>query len=98
MKATDICTRAAELVGGDRDRQHGVKRQNFANIAALWSAWLSIRGVNIRLDEHDVGQMMSLMKKARTQTGDVNIDDYIDDAGYTACAGEIRAAVMQPKP
>jgi hypothetical protein len=92
ITAVGVCTRAAELVGGDRDRQHGKKRKNFENIAMLWNAWLAIRrDVTAPLDAHDVAQMMSLMKKARTQTGAFNADDYFDDAGYAGCAGEVAA-------
>lgn len=90
MRATEICTKAADLVGGDRDRQHGQKRDNFARIAIMWNAWLAVRREPAApLDAHDIGQMMSLMKKARTQSGEFNIDDYIDDVGYTSCAGEV---------
>ena len=32
---------------------------------------------------------MSLLKIARTQAGEHNIDDYIDAVGYQAIAGEI---------
>jgi len=92
MKATDICARAAELVGGDRDRQHGAKEQNFHNIAVMWDAWLAIRKYG-ELTGHDVGIMFALAKAARTQSGETNVDDYIDGAGYFACAGEIAEAV-----
>jgi len=43
MNATDIATKAAELIGGDRAEQHGDKFKTFANIASLWNAYLSIR-------------------------------------------------------
>ncbi len=32
---------------------------------------------------------MALLKIARTQNGEHNIDDYIDSCGYAAIAGEI---------
>jgi hypothetical protein len=67
MRAVEIAQKAANLVGGDRDRQHGQKP----------------------LDAHDVGVMMVCMKLARTQSGAVNPDDYVDACGYAACAGEI---------
>lgn len=90
MKAADVVLEAARLVGGDRARQHGDKKDNFDRIATMWNAWLAIRrDPTAPLDAHDVGQMMSLMKKARTQSGSFNVDDYVDDAGYTACAGEV---------
>jgi len=89
MRAADIASKAAELVGGDRDRQHGAKEDNFARIATVWNAWLAIRKVEGPLDAHDVGCMMAMMKLARTQSGAVNVDDYVDAAGYAACAGEV---------
>ena len=90
LKAHQIAATAAELVGGDRDRQHGQKRDNFVRIAAVWQSYLGIRrDPKAPLDAVDVGHMMVLMKVARTQSGAVNPDDYIDAAGYAACAGEI---------
>lgn len=89
-RATDIAARASDLVGGDRDRQHGAKRDNFGRIATAWNAWLNIRkDPAAPLDAHDVGVMMVFMKMARTQSGAMNIDDYVDAAGYAACAGEV---------
>ncbi len=91
--AREIAAKAADLVGGDRDRQHGQKEDNFARIASVWNAYLDIRRVNREpLSAIDVGHMMSLMKIARTQSGSLNIDDYVDGAGYLACAGEIAAS------
>lgn len=90
IRAVDVATTAASLVGGDRDRQHGAKLDNFNRIAAVWNAWLGIRKDPAgALTAHDVGVMMSLMKIARTQSGAFNIDDYVDGAGYLACAAEV---------
>lgn len=90
MRATEIAGRASDLVGGDRDRQHGQKYDNFNRIATMWNAWLQTRRDPAEpLSAHDVGIMMTLMKAARTQSGALNIDDYVDGAGYMACAGEI---------
>lgn len=89
-RAVDIAGKAASLVGGDRDRQHGAKHDNFRRIAGVWNAWLSIRKEPAApLDAHDVGCMMALMKLARTQSGALNVDDYVDACGYAACAGEV---------
>jgi hypothetical protein len=77
-------------VGGDRDRQHGAKKDNFDRIAAMWNAWLSIRkDQSAPLAAHDVAMMMVVMKLARTQSGSFNIDDYVDACGYASCAGEV---------
>ena len=90
VSAEDIALGAVRLVGGERSRQHGDKSANFRNVAALWNAWLEIRrDPAAPLDGHDVAQMMALMKKARTQTGAHNPDDYVDDVGYSAIAGQL---------
>ena len=90
ISATAILTQSSNLIGGDRDRQHGAKEDNFARIATVWNAWLAVRkSQDAPLDAHDVGCMMAMMKLARTQSGALNVDDYIDAAGYAACAGEV---------
>lgn len=90
-KAHQICAKAAELIGGERDRQHGAKERNFQNIADLWTAYLDIRACDrgSPITAHDVALMMVLTKVARTQTGGLNVDDYVDAAGYAGCAGEL---------
>lgn len=88
MNATDLIKKAGDLVGGDRAQTHGDKHRNFANIATFWQAYLS--SLNGRaLEAADVGNMMALLKIARTQSGALNDDDAIDAIGYIACAGEI---------
>jgi hypothetical protein len=94
MKANEIATLAASLVGGDRENTHGSKAHNFHNIATLWNAYKAIRrDPYAPLDELDVGHMMVLLKVARTQLGAFNADDWTDMVGYAACAGEIASAV-----
>jgi len=80
--------KAADLVSGDRAQIHGDMADNFTRCADLWSAYLGKR-LETPLTAVDVGNMMALLKIARTQTGQVNADDFIDGAGYLACAGEI---------
>ena len=94
MKAAEICARASELTGGDREQQHGPKRANFDNVAGHWNWWLSARGLlkpGVMLTAVDVAHMMAGHKQARTLTGDFNFDDLIDAAGYLACAGELQS-------
>jgi hypothetical protein len=92
MKASEICQSAAMLVGGDRAQQHGDKEKNFSNIAALWTAYLSIRAEPAApLSAVDVGMMLAALKMARIHSGRLNMDDFIDLAGYAGCAGEIAA-------
>lgn len=88
MKAAEIATKAAELVAGDRAATHGDMHAHFAHVATLWSAYLG-KQLDCPLDPADVGNMMALLKIARTRSGALNADDWIDGAGYLACAGEV---------
>ena len=85
MIAADVCTRAADLVDGDRRRQHGEPEETHARIAALWSAYLADR----QLTGHDVAMLLLLVKVARIATGTPNPDNYVDIAGYAGIAAEL---------
>ena len=80
-----VLTEAFELVSTDRAAVHGEPKANHENIARLWDAYLH----NVdHVTAHDVANMMELLKVARRKSGIVNIDDYIDGAGYSAIAYE----------
>lgn len=85
MTAASTLKTAADLVGGDRNTSHGDMTENHQNIASLWEGYL---GVSIK--PHDVAVMMCLLKIARTKSGRVNPDDYVDLAGYAGIAAEIK--------
>ena len=90
MKAGDILTTAASLVGGSRQEAHGDAKQCHDNIAALWNSYLSIRNEpGAPLTATDVVHLMCLLKLARTQAGSFNADNYVDLAGYAGVAGEL---------
>ena len=93
MRAAEITTKATELVGGDRERQHGNKLKNHANIAAVWNGILQAAGKlpATPLNAHDVANLMEGLKIARRYLGAFNPDDYVDAAGYAAVSGEIAA-------
>lgn len=84
LSASEILEHAAALVAGDRQNQHGDKRENHENIARLWSAYLEVP-----INAQQVALMMVLLKVARTKTGSHNGDDYQDMAGYAGIAGEL---------
>jgi len=88
MKADDICNNAGALVSGARHEDHGEKVVTHANIAALWNAYLGPRA-DPPITPRDVALMMALLKIARTKSGNVNMDDYVDACGYAAIAGEL---------
>ena len=90
MNTTDILMKDEKLVSTDRAKAYGDKIVNHENIARLWSAYLQNKTkLNIIISPEDVAQLMSLLKIARTQAGEHNIDDYVDAVGYQAIAGEI---------
>jgi len=92
VKAQDILRQAASIVEGDRAILHGDKAENFARIAKLWNAYLSIRSDPYsKLDGSDVAILMALLKIGRSQSGAYNPDDAIDAAGYLGIAGELSA-------
>ena len=91
--AVDITSKAAELVGGDRNRVHGDKMENLGRTAAMWSAQMSHK-LKEPLTALDAANMMETLKIARRYSGTHNIDDYVDGAGYAGVAGEI-AEIMQ---
>ena len=59
---------------------------NFKTIAIYWSVHL-----NCEVLPHDVGTMMLLLKAARAKSNPKHADNYIDAAGYAACAAELVA-------
>ena len=90
MTANGILILAAKLVSGDRAVTYGDTAILHENIATLWNAWIKVsRGIDPRLTAEDVAQMESLLKKARTKSGEGTPDNYVDDAGYVGIAGEL---------
>lgn len=96
-RARAMLDHVASLVTGDRDRTHGSKAENFGNIAVIWDAYMAqrIRMYHLHGEEgqlirpQDVCALMILLKVARTLHGAHNPDDWMDTAGYAACAYEL---------
>ena len=82
MNRTEILKKANECVMGDREQDYGSPEDNFAYIADLWTAY-SGHGFTA----HDVALMLALLKVARAGSGNYHPDNYVDLAGYAACAG-----------
>jgi len=90
MNTTEILEQAKKLVSGDRHDKHGDKIVNHENIARLWSGYLQNKTqLKINLLPEDVANLMILLKVARSQAGQHNVDDYVDTCGYASIAGEI---------
>ncbi len=88
---TSILSEADRATSGQRDVQYGSPEDNFRRIAALWTEYISIAsGKSVFISPENVAWMMILLKAARS-VHSFNPDNYIDAAGYAACAGEIAA-------
>ncbi len=78
---------AKERVCSDRNLKYGEPEDNFGFIAQVWSDWK-----RVHFSALDVAVMMALFKIARIKTGGNIPDNFVDLAGYAACAGEIAGA------
>lgn len=85
-----ILDAAEKCVCRDRQDTHGKPEDSFGAIADLWTAYLDI-GRDIT--PVDVAQMMILLKVGRAKENPKHQDNWVDMAGYAACAGEIAADV-----
>lgn len=93
MNRKEILDTAIKTVCEDRQDSYGKPEDNFAIIADLWSGYLG----GVMLKAEDVAVMMILLKIARIRTGKYKPDNFIDIAGYAACAAEVAGgAVTKP--
>jgi len=83
MKRAKCLDTAKELVTKDRANDHGDMENNFKTIATYWSEHLGHK-----IEPQDVGVMMALLKMARVKSNPFHEDNYVDGAGYLACAAE----------
>jgi len=84
MDRKSILEAANDAITKDRAATHGNAEQSFSMIAAYWSIYL---GENVTA--FDVAQMMILFKTARAQGNPSHADNFIDQVGYAALAGEM---------
>jgi hypothetical protein len=83
MKRAEVLDVAKQCVTKDRAADHGEMEDNFRLIAKYWSAHL-----DCNVEPQDVGVMMALLKAARAKSNPFHHDNYVDAAGYMACAAE----------
>ena len=79
-----ILESALECVTGRRVEDHGRPEDSFQVIANLWNAYSGHD-----YSAMDVAIMLGLLKVGRIACGQGTVDNYIDLAGYAACAGEL---------
>ena len=95
MNRAEILDRAKAAVCGRRETDYGSPERNFEVIADLWLAYLEAREGCIK--PHDVAAMMILLKVGRISSGKMNMDNWIDAAGYAACGAELEEWEAQEK-
>lgn len=83
MTRKEILEAAEKCVTGQREQDYGSPEDSFRLISQLWSAY-----TGHAITAKDVAIMMALLKIARMKNGDKE-DNFVDLAGYAACAGEI---------
>ena len=84
MTRKECLNAAIDAVCKDRENTYGIPEDNFKLIAALWSTY-----TGTKISPRDVAVMMILLKVARVRTGTNHSDNFVDIAGYAACAAEI---------
>ena len=85
MNRTEILNAAKECICGKCEQDYGSPENSFRQVAELWNAYLGGKIVQ----PVDVPLMLVLLKIAQIQTGGGTDDNYVDIAGYAACAGEV---------
>lgn len=93
MDRKECLEAAGKAVLTDRENTYGKPEDNFKMIAYLWGDYLGIE-----MAPESVAHMMILLKIARIAGGKYNPDNYIDIAGYAACAAEIGAEKLREEP
>lgn len=84
MNREQTLQEALKCVTKDRQSTYGTPESNFGCIADLWSAYLG-RPITAQ----QVAVMMILLKISRTKSSPGYEDNYVDIAGYAACAAEL---------
>lgn len=93
MNKQDCLEKALEICTGNREVAYGKPENNFANISALWSAYLQQKWKTINaITPSDVAAMMVLMKVARLIHNPSHVDSWIDICGYGANGAEVSEA------
>lgn len=83
-----ILDAAEKCVCQDRQDTHGKPEDSFSEIAMLWTAY-----TGNDISPVDVAQMMILLKVGRAKGNPKHTDNWVDMAGYAACAGEIAVEI-----
>ena len=86
MMRKETLESALKCVCGEREQDYGTPEDSFGKISALWSVY-----TGYDYTPKDVALMMALLKIARAAHSN-NVDNYVDLAGYAACAAEVESS------
>lgn len=81
-----VLDEAARLVAGPRNETHGDYTTEAQRIGRLWAALLNLPEP---VPPRTVAAMMVGLKLCRATAGAVNVDDWVDGAGYCALGAQI---------
>lgn len=100
MKAIAIIDSAAKLVAGDRQEAYGDPMDGMVRLAIALNAWLHMTGnaTPRPLSPKDAAMFQVMLKIARSETGPLRMDNFVDLAGWAAVAGEVAARIAEPAP
>jgi len=84
LNRSQLLDAAKAIINGDRQECYGDASESFESIAAIWT-WYT----GSFITPVDVCQMMALLKISREKLGAHKIDNFIDQAGYTALGAEM---------
>ena len=95
--AKQILETAAGYVAGPRQESHGDKDLCFRCMDLADQLLMGFEQITRKRPAPGVtaALRMILYKMARVYAGGHNKDDYVDMAGYAACAGEVAAIIME---
>jgi len=87
MTRAEILGKAIEITCNTRQSDYGPPEDSFGLIAEFWNTYIA--RIEFPIDAQDVAAMMILLKVARHATGGEMADNWVDMAGYAACASEL---------
>lgn len=85
-KTESIFEEATRITSKDRQKRYGPPRNNLANTASLWTAFLNRKyGAEFVLTARDVALLQILLKISR-DANKPSRENLVDICGYVACA------------
>lgn len=93
MKKTEVLSKGAELIAGQREDDYGDAAKNFGDISRLWSVVLGTE-----VAPWQVAACLTQLKLARAIKTPDHEDSWVDMAGYVGLAGELATETSEVKP